>query len=163
MIESMKYVKNPNVHFHIIGMGPLTDNLISLIKENNLEDKITYYGPIPSKEARPYFKGADVLYVSLSKEGYVGKTIPNKLMMSMAYAKPILAVLSGDGKDVVLESKGGEIASEDPIDIASKIDYMASLNKEELKKLGQINQVYYQSNFSLKRVGELIDSCLKEF
>lgn len=161
MAESMKYVTNENVRFHVIGMGPLTDKLKELIKEYNLEDKIIYHGPIPSKTAAQYFKGSDVLYVSLSKEGYVGRTIPNKLMMSMAYGKPVLAVLEGDGKDVVISAKGGVVATEDAKDIASKIDYLASLNKEELKKLGDNNQVYYKDNFSSEKVVKLIDSCFK--
>lgn len=163
IVESMKYVKNDKVKFHVIGMGPLQEKLVSLIKENNMEDKIIYHGPIPAKKAAEYFKGSDCLYVSLGKEGYVGKTIPNKLMMSMIFSKPVLGVLAGDGKDTLINSKAGVVAEEDPKDIASKIDYLASLSKEELKKLGQNGQAYYLDNFSQEKVVNLIDSCFKSF
>ena len=65
-----------------------TTRFIGLIEKYNLHEKVIYHGPIPAKKAAAYFKGADALYVSLKGEGYVGCTIPNKLMMSMVYGKP---------------------------------------------------------------------------
>lgn len=161
--ETMKEVKNKDVKFHIIGMGPMEERLVNSIKENQLDDRVIYHGPIPARKAASYFKGADALYISLSKEGYVGKTIPNKLMMSMVFAKPLLTVLDGDGKDVVLQAKGGINSSEDPKEIAKAIDTLAAMPLEERKKLGNNNQVYYRDNFSLTRVVQLIDSCFKKF
>lgn len=161
--ETMKEVKNKDVKFHIIGMGPMEERLVNSIKENQLDDRVIYHGPIPAKKAASYFKGADALYISLSKEGYVGKTIPNKLMMSMVFAKPLLTVLDGDGKDVVLQAKGGINSSEDPKEIAKAIDTLAAIPIEERKKLGNNNQVYYRDNFSITRVVQLIDSCFKKF
>ena len=84
-------------------------------------------------------------------------------MMSMAFAKPIITVLSGDGKDVVEASNGGINCDENPESVARAINKLYSLSLEERKKLGQNNQVYYQEHFSLKVVSQLIDSCFKEF
>lgn len=161
--ETMKEVKNKDVKFHIIGMGPMEERLVNSIKENQLDDRVIYHGPIPAKKAASYFKGADALYISLSKEGYVGKTIPNKLMMSMVFAKPLLTVLDGDGKDVALQAKGAINSSEDPKEIAKAIETLAVMSLEERKKLGDNNQVYYRDNFSITRVVQLIDSCFKKF
>ena len=161
--ETMKHLKETNIKFHVIGMGPKTDELLSLIKEYSLEDKVIYHGPIPAKKAVSYFKGADALYISLKSEGYVGKTLPNKLMMSMAFGKPIIGVLGGDGKAAILEANGGYISSEDPREIAKTIENMSKLDAETRNKLGSNNQVYYQNNYSQSRVGELVDLALKEF
>jgi glycosyltransferase involved in cell wall biosynthesis len=161
--EAMKEVKNKNVKFHVIGMGPKEETLTSLIKEYKLEDKIIYHGPIPAKKAAGYFKGADALYISLKNDGYVGRTLPNKLMMSMVFAKPIIGVLAGDGKDALLTANGGIISDENPTNIAKAIDEMSTLDIETRKKLGENNQVYYQNNYSLEKVSELVNSALKEF
>ena len=161
--ESMKLITNEKIKFHVIGMGPKTEELKKQIIDNNLENKVFYHGPIPARIASNYFRGADALYISLSGNGYVGKTIPNKLMMSMAFAKPIITVLSGDGKDVVEASNGGINCDENPESVAEAINKLYSLSLEERKKLGQNNQVYYQEHFSLKVVSQLIDSCFKEF
>ena len=161
--ESMKIVKDKSIKFHVIGMGPKTDELKSLIEKYSLQDTVIYHGPIPAKKAATYFKGADALYISLKAEGYVGNTIPNKLMMSMVYGKPIIGVVGGDAKEAIISSNGGVVASEDPLEIAKAIEHVASLDEQTRKKLGINNQVYYKNNFSIARVGELVNSALEEF
>ncbi len=158
--EAMKLISNPDIQFHVIGMGPKTDKLNSLIKEYGLEDKLIYHGPIPAKKAASYFASADALYVSLKNEGYVGKTIPNKLMMSMAFGKPILGVLGGDGKELLEKSGGAVLVEENAKSIADGINKLASLSDSERKKLGQLNQAYYFSNLSISKCGETINQLL---
>ena len=80
--------------------------------------------------------------------------------MSMAFGKPIVGVLGGDGKDILLESGGAVIAEENPQSIADAINHLASLSSEERKKLGQLNQAYYFSNLSIKRCGDKVNSYL---
>ena len=158
--QAMSLVDNPDVQFHVIGMGPKSDELVKLIKEYKLEDKVIYHGPIPAKKASAYFASADALYVSLKNDGYVGKTIPNKLVMSMAFGKPIIGVLDGDGKDILLSSGGSMVAEPNKESIADAINKMASLSIEERKRLGELNRAYYQNNLSIKRSGELINQIL---
>ena len=158
--QAMSLISNPDIQFHVIGMGPKTDTLKRLISEYHLQDKVIYHGPIPAKKAASYFASADALYVSLKNEGYVGKTIPNKLMMSMAFGKPILAVLGGDGKDLLEKSGGAIIAKEDAQSIADSINKLAALSSEERKKLGQLNQTYYFSNLSIKKCGDVVNQFL---
>lgn len=143
-------VKNldSNVIFHVIGMGPMTAYLENKIKEYHLENRLIYHGPIPAKKAVAYFESADALFVSLKGEGYVGKTIPNKLMMSMAFKKPILAMLEGDGKDVLATAGGGIFVEQNKDDLLLKIKIISELSKDELNKMGQLNSDYYQKHFS---------------
>ena len=158
--EAMNLIKDNNVQFHIIGMGPKTEELKSLIEKYSLQDKVIYHGPIPAKKAAPYFESADALYVSLKNEGYVGKTIPNKLVMSMAFGKPILGVLGGDGKHIIEESGGGIVCEETKESIAEGIMKLANMSSEERKKLGALNQAYYQEHLSIEKVGEEINKIL---
>ena len=158
--EAMKEINNPDIQFHVIGMGPKSDKLQSLIKEYGLEDKLVYHGPIPAKKAASYFASADALYVSLKNDGYVGKTIPNKLMMSMAFGKPILGVISGDGKDLLEKAGGALIAEENASSIARRINEFADMSDEERKKLGKLNQAYYFSHLSIASCGKLINDIL---
>ena len=158
--ESMALVKNKDVVFHVIGMGPKTEELQSLIKQYNLENNVIYHGPIPAKRAAAYFEASDVLYVSLKGDGYVGKTIPNKLAMSMAFGKPIIGVLEGDGRDVLNESKGGFIAQPDKASISVAIEKMATLSEEERKRLGDLNRAYYKNHFSIEKIGQVVNDIL---
>lgn len=161
--EAMNKLKDKKVKFHIIGMGPRTEALKEKIKEYGLEEQVLYYGPIPAAKAAAYFKGADALYVSLKGEGYVGKTIPNKLVMYMAFEKPIIAMLDGDGKDAIINADGGIICEQNADSLANAIDNMSSLSIEQRKRLGSNNLTYFKSNFSLDNVGAKVsDELLKK-
>lgn len=158
--QAVKLTVKDNYQFHVIGMGPKTDSLLKQVKELGLEDKIIYHGPIPAPKAAEYFAGADALYVSLKDEGSVGKTIPNKLMMSMAFGKPIIGVLGGDGKEFLEKAGGGVIAEENAESIAKAIDMIIDMSEKERKKLGESNQAYYRKNSSIKMCGEKVHKIL---
>ena len=160
IVEAMSLLKDKDIHFHIIGMGPMSDYLINSIKERGLENSVIYHGPIVAKLASAYFKRADALYVSLKSEGTVGKTIPSKLLMSMAFARPILGVIKGDGKDILEESGGAFLADETAESVKNAILAISNLSDKEKARLGRLNKMYYDSHFSLRTVSEQIE---KEF
>lgn len=152
--------EHPEIKFHIIGMGSEKDLLIRLIKEHDLEQKVIYHGPLPSSKASAYFVNADALYVSLKNEGFVGKTIPNKLIMYMAFGKPIIAVVGGDAK-VLLEKSGGAIfAGENSLEIAKAILDLFAKTRDEKRKLGSLNKAYFEANFTLERISKDIETHL---
>ena len=160
--EAMSLVKNDKVVFHVIGMGPKVEELKKMVNDLHLRGRVIYHGALPAKKAAPYFKACDVSYISLNPEGYVGKTIPNKLMMSMAFGKPILGVLDGDGKEVIGESKCGYTVPNNPEDIAKTIDKMSRLKEDELKRLGDNAKAYYFDHFSIDKVSKQISTYLKK-
>ena len=161
MVEAMDLLRDKDIYLHIIGMGPMSDYLINEIRERRLDDKILYHGPIIAKLAAAYYINADALLVSLKSEGTVGKTIPNKLMMSMAFARPILGVIQGDGKDVLEASGGAFFAEENPESVKRALIAISNLSKNEKARLGKLNKQYYDDHFSTKRVTSLIEKELK--
>lgn len=152
--------EHPEVKFHVIGMGSEKKLFVDLIKEERLENIIIYHGPLPSNKAAAYFVNADALYVSLKNEGYVGKTIPNKLIMYMAFGKPIIGVIGGDAKALLEQSGGAIFAEENSLDIAKAIITLLQKTTEEKNKLGQMNQVYFNSNLTLENLTRKIEAHL---
>ena len=159
--QSMELVKDKSIYFHIIGMGPLSDSLKDDIKKRGLENNVIYHGPMAAKVAASYFVNADALYISLKSEGTVGKTIPNKLVMSMAFGRPIIGVLQGDGRKVLVEAGGAFLADETPESVAQAIVAVQKMSVKEKELFGKLNKMYYDNNFSLKRVVAKIDQYLK--
>lgn len=158
IVEAMKQLKGSNIRFNIIGMGPLTDYLENKIKEYGLENNVIYYGPMPALQASAYFKGADALYVPLKDEGTVGKTIPNKLVMSMAFAKPILAMLEGDGKDILVEADGAVFSKQSAESLKEAIETISKMNKKDLDRFGKNNFLYYQSHFTIDKISRDLET-----
>ena len=154
--------KTHPLKLHLIGMGARVERVKKLIKEKGLSDVVTFYGIKPRSEVSAFYENATAIVVPLKNEGYVGKTIPNKLNSSMYFAKPILAVLEGDGK-TVLEESGGAIFSkgERPEDIAEAMVRLASLSEDERQKLGQNNADYFAKHFELEKVLDEITEHLK--
>ena len=116
-----------------------------------------YHGPIIAKLAASYFKNADALYVSLKGEGVVGKTIPSKLLMSMAFGRPIIGVLKGDGRNIIVDSGGGFVSDETVESVKNSILAIHNLSKKEKDHLGDLNRRYYEDHFSLEEVTRLIE------
>ncbi len=154
---AMDQLRNYDIYFHIIGMGPMSNFLIDDIRRRRLENKVIYHGPIVAKLAAAYFKNADALYVSLKNEGSVGKTIPNKLQMSMAFARPVIGVIQGDGRMVINESGGGFLADENPDSVAKAILAVHNLTQKEKAHLGELNRRYYLNHFSVEEVCKSIE------
>ena len=161
IVEAMELLKDKDIYFHIIGMGPMSDYLINQIKERRLDNHIIYHGPIVAKLAAAYFKRADALYVSLKNSGTVGKTIPSKLLMSMAFARPIIGVIQGDGKEVLEDSGGAFLAEENAESVKNAILALSNLSEKEKVRLGALNKSYYESHFSLRTVTSQIEKELK--
>lgn len=160
--KAMKLVKNNKIIFHVIGMGPKTNELKELVNNLHLRGRVIYHGPLPAKKAAPYFKACDISYISLKEDGYVGKTIPNKIMMSMAFGKPILGVLGGDGKDVINSANCGVCVEADPEKIAKAIDDFSKMNEGKIKELGNNAKKYYFEHFSIKEVATQISTFVKK-
>ena len=162
MVEAMKIVENKNIYFHVIGMGPLSDYLVDEIKKSGLENNFIYHGPIIATHAAAYFKSADAIYVSLENKGIVGRTIPNKLMMAMAFAKPIIGVVQGDGRKVLEEAGGSLLADENPESVKNAIIALSNMDESAKEKYGQMNRMYYENNFSLNAVSDKIEYYLEK-
>lgn len=165
LLEAMKLLKDKDIVLHISGMGSELENLKRKIKEENLEDVVSYDGAFPIEKCETYFVNADALIVSLSSKGIVGKTIPNKVNQYMSYGKPILGVLSGDGKELLEKAGGALFASEDPKDIANQIEKIVSLDKETKDKLGNNNKKYFDEYLATEKIaysiGETLIDCKK--
>ena len=161
--QIMSLVKDKNIHFHIIGMGPKSDELVENISKYNVVQNVLYHGPMKGIDAAGFVKGADAVYLSLNGDGYVGKTIPNKIMMYFAFGKPILGVVSGDSKGLLEASKGGVISSENIDNIAENIEKLACLSKEELEGMGNKNKTLYEKEFSLEKISKIIEKELLNY
>lgn len=155
--EIMKNVKNDNVNFHIIGMGPKSDDLVENIAKYGQIRRVFYHGPMKASDASCFIKGADALYLSLNDAGYAGKTIPNKMMMYLSFGKPIIGVVGGDAKDVLEANSCGFTAENNADNVAEIIDKISCLSKEELLEIGNKNKTLYEKEFSQDKISRKIE------
>jgi glycosyltransferase involved in cell wall biosynthesis len=82
--------------------------------------------------------------------------------MAMAFNKPILAMLDGDGKDILNAAAGGIVSEMDIKELTKNIEKIATTDKETLKKMGDNNYNYYLKNFDVEIIAKRIEKELIE-
>ena len=148
--------------FYIVGNGRKEDEVKQLIKDLGLLSIIHHHDTVPPSKCAAYFPNATALIVPLAKTASpVSWTIPNKLISSLYYGKPILACIKGDGA-VILDRAGGSIfATESPEDITKAFNEFMSTNKEKLALMGANNRKYFDANFAFNGVLDQLEEELK--
>ncbi len=159
LVEAFGLVHGDSFHLTLIGMGSRSKAINALIQEKHLEDKVAYLGPMNQIKASAYYEKADFVVVALKNAGMVGKTVPNKLLSAMAFGKPVLGILQGDGRAILEETKGAVFGGEGKEEIAKAIEEAISLPAEKRKEKGEANRAYFQEHFQLDKI---VDSILNE-
>lgn len=160
LVKSFIHLKNDDIALHLMGMGPKLNSTLELIKAMGLESKVFYHGMLPIEEVERYFVHCDGLIVSLKDipSSYVSKTIPNKATQYLSYGKPIIAIIKGDGKELLKKSGGAIFANENENDIAREIKNFINLDDEQRIKMGALNKAYYDQNLSFHKIIDLFES-----
>ena len=156
VIKAVELVKNKmDVCLSLIGMGARVEPVKRLIDEKGLEDRVRFYGVRSRESTAGFFVNATAIVISLTSEGWVGKTIPGKLNAALYYGRPILACLGGDGRSVLEETGGACFApTEDAEGIAKAMLELASKSENELEEMGRKNREYYAEHFDTEKVIE---------
>jgi glycosyltransferase involved in cell wall biosynthesis len=158
--EACKYLKGRyDFSLQIIGNGSRADRVKDIISKNHLEDIVTFHGEMLNKEAVRYYPNATGLVVSLLDEGNaVSKVIPNKLITSLYFGRPIVASIGGDGRKVLKEAKGAVFAEPNSFAVAQAYEELFSKTEEERQKLGQNNKNYYNQHFEISKVMDELEA-----
>lgn len=151
IIKAVHIANNSRLHFHIVGDGSNKENLLKLVSELNIEDKITFHGRKPIEMMPTYYSNADGLIVSLKKDDIISYTLPGKVQTYMASRKPIIGSIDGEAAEVIEKSKCGLVSpAEDVQKLSESLNEFCSMNSEERKKLGDNGYNYYKQNFTKK-------------
>lgn len=148
--------------FHILGSGAREEQVKGLIGKYGLADTVVYHGIVPSNEVAKYFVNASALVVPLANTpSPVSKTIPNKLVSSLYYGKPIIASIGGDGKTILQEARGTIFAGEKPEEISLAFIDFFSLDDAKKREMGDNNAAYFQNHFEFEKVMDQLEAQFK--
>ena len=156
IVPAMEKLNDKNVHFTIIGNGRYADTLKKDIAKSKMKDNIHYLGGMSYKDVGSYYKHADGVFIGLKNQGFASKTIPNKLISALFYGVPILSMLEGDGREILEKTNGALFLDSNPESLALGIDTLMNLSKEEKEKMSLANREYYEDNFDIERIMDLL-------
>jgi glycosyltransferase involved in cell wall biosynthesis len=146
-----------NVKFIFLGDGRKRKHLEDKTRRMGLSSHVLFLGQHPLDSMPMFMQMADVLLVSLKDEPIFNLTIPSKIQFYMAQGKPILAVLNGDGGDLINEAKCGiSVRVNDSRALRLAINKLYQMPKNELFEIGLRGKRYYDCIFlKEKRMNQL--------
>ena len=118
------------------------------VERCGLSPCFVFLGQLPSDRMPPLFASADALLVALRADPIFSLTIPGKIQSYLASGKPVLAMLDGEGANVVTESGGGlTCAAGDAPALAGLVSRLVGLSAEQRLAMGCCGRKYAQREF----------------
>jgi len=80
----------PQVDFHIYGEGPLKADLVALVQELHLEDRVLFHKPIALREMAKVIESADLGVVPKRSDNFGNEAFSTKILEFMAVGVPVI-------------------------------------------------------------------------
>jgi len=154
--------RHKDIKWVIVGDGRRLDWVREFVKEHGLEDTVLTLGRFPSETMPWFFKQADVMLVTLSNAPLFALYAPAKISSYMAAGKPILAVLNGEGAEVVKDADcGWTLPADDAEGFAKLAIELSQKNILELAEKGENALKYYNEHFVKEKCLNKLDNMMK--
>jgi teichuronic acid biosynthesis glycosyltransferase TuaC len=92
---------NPNARLSLVGDGVMKDELLGLIKQAGLSDKVRVPGGLPPEQVAEWICASDVLTLPSWSEGY-----PNVVVEGVACGRPVVATDVGGTREILHADNG---------------------------------------------------------
>ena len=161
-IKASKEERIRDWRLRLIGAGVKLEELQKIIADNDAESLVKIDSPVPRNVVFQEMQSADALYLSLQKSFVLEHTIPSKVFDYLAMSRPIVAALSGEGREI-LSSTGANLCF-DPGDEAGLQSTLDSLGSgiEMLQKKASANRDLVLEKFTREIAVEKLISIFKQ-
>lgn len=148
MAAALESKNRKDIKWLIVGDGRKLNWVKDFVEQNDLADTVYLYGHYPIQKMPAFFKKADIMLVSLKKSEILSLTAPAKIQAYMAASKPIIAMMDGEGADLVNKAQCGYTApAGDYTKLVELVNLYANLPMDELKDCGENGYQFYKKYF----------------
>lgn len=139
--------KQPHSHLHLVGDGPLKPEIEKLVKDYDLQDRVTFYGFV--SDPLTYISAADVLVLPSIIEG-----LPGVILEAMICKVPVVAFNVGGISEILMDETGFLIPQNDYDVFAKKTFEALDLDSNKLleEAYNLVSSNYMNSKLALKFV-----------
>lgn len=154
LIKATKIVKDqvPSFHLVLVGGGSNEEELRQLVRDLELDDKVTFAGYVPHEQLPSYVSASDICMIPHLKNPHTDNTIPHKLFQYMLKSKPIVASDCNPLQRIIQDTGTGMVyRSDDPSDLASTISGLLLTDEANLMEMGRkgVRAVREKYNWSI--------------
>lgn len=145
----------------IVGDGRKLEWVREYVKEHRLEETVYTLGRFPAETMPWFFNQADVMLVTLSDDPLFKLYAPAKISSYMAAGKPIVAVLNGEGAEVIRDAGcGWTLAAGDAEGFAKLAIVLSREDASELAAKGANAAKYYNEHFVKEKCLKKLDDLM---
>lgn len=153
--------EHKEIKWIIVGDGRRLEWVKSFVKEHGLEETVFTLGRYPSETMPWFFNRADVMLVTLNDDPLFRLYAPAKISSYMAAGKPIVAVLNGEGAEVIRDADcGWTLPAGDAEGFAQLAVELSRMDKDVMTEKGKNAATYYEAHYvkelCLKRLDEMM-------
>lgn len=151
-----------NIRWLIVGDGRLAEWVTEEIKSRGLGECVFMLGRHPVERMPSFFKHADALLVSLKDKPIFAMTIPGKLQSYFAAGIPVLAMLDGEGAEVVRNANAGlTCAAGDHQGLANAVLKLSGMSTEQRRAQGLNGLALSETDFGRNTLIDRLEGWLK--
>lgn len=138
-----------HIHFVLLGDGRKKEWVEKFVVDHGLEKTVHCMGRYPLDMMQYFFKKADVLFLSLKDTEIFRLTVPARLQAYMSSGKPIVAMLNGEGTDVIDEARCGyHVAAGASKTLSELLLDLSATEKSILQEKGKNGWNYSQKHYT---------------
>lgn len=151
LVKCAILLQNEPINFILVGDGRKKKYVEDCIKQYNLTN-IKMLGRHPIEMMPEFFSKADLLFLSLKDEEIFSLTVPAKLQAYMSSGKPIVAMINGEGADLIREADcGWTVPAGKANELAALLKKLFEVDKQILKDKGENGKKYCHEHFEFQR------------
>ncbi len=164
ILEAAQFLRDvANVRWVIVGQGRMSGWVVAQVKARGLDECVFLPGSFPLERMPSFYRHASALLVSLKDEPIFSMTIPGKVQSYLASGLPLLGMLNGEGRQLILENQVGEcVPAGDSRGLADAVLRMCSLSSQALGHLGANARALYERDFQRDKVIDHLEDALTE-
>lgn len=153
--------ENKDIKWIIVGDGRKLEWVKEFVRDNELEDTVLTLGRYPSETMPQFYAQADVLLASLSDDPLFSLYAPAKISSYMSSGKPILAVMNGEGSDVIRQADcGWTVPAGDSKGLADMVVKLSQTDGCVFKQKGANGLAFYNEHFVKSECLRKLDSIM---
>ena len=153
---------HPDVRWIFAGDGRLAGWFRDELDGRGLSGLVTFTGQISAVEVRELLARSDALLVSLRPDPIFAITVPGKVQTYLASGRPIVAMLDGEGAQVLVESGGAYVvAAGDHRELVRHIAKLMAEGAEHRNMLGARGREFALREFERSALLDRLDALLR--
>lgn len=163
IMEAAITLKGKGINFIFVGDGRKRDWTERFANEHGISDSVKCLGRFPLEAMPSFFKKADLLFFALKDTKIFSLTVPSRLQAYMSSGKPVVAMINGEGREVIEEADcGWSVPAESPVELATLLLRLSKTDKNILESKGANGKAYSMKYYNYNKAMDNLEKLISD-